>query len=158
MGISVLCTYDYVEDRYRVFCVDNKEDFAARIKGALCVGFNNIPFDNAVLAATSGWEAPKEESCYDLLREIWAAAGNGPEFNASTHAGYGLDAMCEVNFGLKKSGNGAMAPVDWQQGNFGTVIDYCLNDVMLTKRLFDAVMRGDYIKNPKGGDLTLRLP
>lgn len=158
MGISVLCIYDYIEDRYRVFCGDNKEQFASRIKGALCVGFNSIPFDNTVLSATLGWNAPKEENCYDLLRETWAAAGLGPEFVYPSHMGYGLDAMCEVNFGLKKSGNGAMAPVDWQHGNFGTVIDYCLNDVMLTKQLFDAVLRGDKIKSPKGGELILRKP
>ena len=158
MGISVLGVYDYAEDRYRVFCGDNKEAFASMMKGALCVGFNNIPFDNAVLSATAGWESPKEEQCYDLLRETWIASGLGPDFTYPDHAGYGLDAVCEANFGLKKSGSGAQAPYDWQCGNFGTVIDYCLNDVLLTKRLFDAVLRGDYIKSPKGGTLTLRYP
>ena len=160
MGITVLGVYDYIDERYHVFCGDNKEEFAQRLKGnPLCVGFNSIPFDNAVLSATAGWDAPKEERCYDLLRETWAASGLGPKFVYPTHMGYSLDAMCELNFALKKSGNGALAPVDWQLGNFGKVIDYCLNDVMLTKRLFDAVTRGDYIKNPKGGsDLTLRIP
>ena len=158
MGISVLGLYDYAEDRYRVFCWDNKEAFASRIKGALCVGFNNIPFDNAVLSATNGWESPKEDQCYDLLRETWIASGLGPDFTYPTHVGYGLDAICEINFGLKKSGNGALAPVDWQRGKIGNVIDYCLNDVMLTKRLFDAVLRGDEIKSPKGGALKLRKP
>lgn len=159
MGVSVTCVYDYAEDRYRVFCRDNMVDLAHLIADSdLCVGFNSIPFDNALLLA-SQWPMPPEDKSYDLLREIWAANNLGPEFNFKTHGGYGLDAVCEKNFGTKKSGNGAFAPVLWQQGRRGEVIDYCLNDVRLTKQLFDAVMRGAYIKNPKGGpDLTIRIP
>ena len=153
MGVSVTGVYDYVEDRYRVFCADNKEEFAKLIsKRELCVGFNSIPFDNALLLAC-GWPAPPEEKSYDLLRETWAACGLGTTFDFKTHGGFGLDAMCEKNFGTKKSGNGALAPVDWQQGKRGTVIDYCLNDVRLTKQLFDYVLAGTSISIPKTASL-----
>jgi hypothetical protein len=160
MGISVIGVYDYVEDRARVFCADNAEEFAVLWRGRdLCIGFNSIPFDNELIDATPGWASPLECDCYDLLREIWAAVGLGPEFNFKTHGGYGLDAVCEANFGTRKSGSGAFAPVLWQQGKIGEVIDYCLNDVHLTKQLFDAVLAGTPIKNPKGGpDLIVRKP
>lgn len=162
MGITVLGVYDYALDQYRVFCDDNRGEWAVLVASSaedtLFVGFNNIPFDNAVMRATPGWWTPGDERCYDLLRETWASAGLGPEFVYPTHAGFGLEAMCKINFGLKKSGNGALAPIDWQHGRFGTVIDYCLNDVMLTKRLFDAIMRSEEIKSPKGGMLKLRSP
>lgn len=164
MGISVIGAYDYAQDRYRVFCQDNMHEFAAALESTeLLVGFNNIPFDNAVIRAAwapmiklpDGWEA----KCYDLLRETWAAAGLGPDFNFKTHGGYSLDAMCERNFGTKKSGNGALAPKLWQRGAIGNVIDYCLNDIRLTKQLFDAVLAGRPLKNPKGnGPLVLRKP
>lgn len=161
MGISVLCVYDYAEDRYRSFCDDNKEQFMELLdkRGPLCIGFNSIPFDNAVIAATSGWRAPNDAMCYDLLRETWMAAGLEPTFNRKTHGGYGLDAMCKKNFGTEKSGNGALAPVLWQRGQIGEVIDYCLNDVRLTKQLFDAVLAGKPLLDPKNGaSLTLRSP
>lgn len=161
MGISVVGVYDYAEDRYRAFCADNRRELLNLIgeRRPLCVGFNNIRFDNAVMRVSEGWDAPADAECYDLLRETWVASGLGPEFNFKTHGGFGLDAMCEKNFGTKKTGNGALAPVLWQRGQIGEVIDYCLNDVRLTKQLFDAVLRGDYIKHPKGGpDLTLRFP
>lgn len=159
MGVSVTGVYDYVDGRYRVFCKDNIAEFAKLISERdLCVGFNSIPFDNELLKA-SGWPYPLPEKCYDLLREIWAANNLGPEFNFKTHGGYGLDAVCEKNFGSRKSGEGALAPVLWQQGKIGAVIDYCLNDCLLEKQLFDAALRGDTIKNPKGGpDLLLRNP
>jgi hypothetical protein len=111
------------------------------------------------MRATEGWDAPADEECYDLLRETWIACGLKPTFEYPSHAGFGLDAVCAANFGTRKSGTGAFAPVLWQRGQIGEVIDYCLNDVRLTKQLFDAVLQRKAIKNPKGGpDLQLRHP
>jgi len=155
MGVATLCAYDYKDDRYRVFCKDNLADFIELAKDRMPVGFNNIAFDSKVLNAVTPFD---ETGQYDLLVEIWAACGLGPTFNFKTHGGFGLDIMCETNFGTKKTGHGALAPVDWQRGNIGAVIDYCLNDIKLTKQLFDEVLAGRDIKNPKGGTLMLRCP
>ena len=160
MGVSVTGVYDYVEGRYRVFCEDNRAEFEKLIaERDLFVGFNSIPFDNALLAASPFWPVPPASQCYDLLREIWAAADLGPKFDFMTHGGYGLDAVCLKNFGTRKSGDGALAPMLWQQGKIGAVIDYCLNDIFLTKQLFDAAICGLPILSPKDGKpLTLRDP
>lgn len=160
MGISTMAVYDYVDDCYHVFCEDNKDDFATLCSNRdLFVGFNSIPFDNALIAATEGWQLPPEGKCYDLLREVWAACGLGPKFEKKTHGGFGLAALCEANFGKSKTGNGAIAPVEWQRGKIGNVINYCLNDVWLTKRLFDAAIAGSPLINPKDKtELILRRP
>lgn len=160
MGISVIGAYDYLEGRTRVFCADNFPAFIDRAQqpGTLLVGFNSIPFDNAVIAATLG-ASFEETQCYDLLREIWIAAGLSPTFERGTHGGYGLDAVCAKNFGTQKSGNGALAPVLWQKGQIGEVIDYCLNDIRLTKQLFDRALDGGALISPKTeAVLTLRKP
>ena len=164
MGISVIGAYDYNEDRYRVFCQDNMHEFAQAIEKAdKIIGFNNVAFDNAVIAAAweplvklpEGWQGKS----YDLLVETWRAAGLAPVFQYPSHIGYGLDAMCERNFGTKKSGHGAKAPIYWQRKMIGNVIDYCLNDIRLTKQLFDAVLAGKPISNPTNGkELILRNP
>lgn len=162
MGISVLGVYDYVEDRVRVFCQDNFAAFIAlAAQRDLLVGFNNIPFDNEVITHCIDGEFREAAfpKSYDLLREIWAAAGLGPDFRFGTHTGYSLDAVCARNFGVGKSGTGAKAPIDWQQGRIGSVIDYCLDDIRLTKALFDRVVAGEPIISPKTGDgLQLRKP
>lgn len=160
MGISVIGAYDYMNDRSRVFCADNMQAFIDRcaVPGTLLVGFNSIPFDNAVIKAVIKQEFA-EDRCYDILREMWIAAGLEPTFNRKTHGGYGLDATCEKNFNASKSGNGALAPVLWQRGQVGEVIDYCLNDIALTKKLFDCVIAGKPIISPKdGSELKLRIP
>lgn len=151
MGISVIGVYDYVEDRYRVFCADNFKAFQDLVNSRkVIVGFNSLGFDNRLCEA-NGLEVPDDRS-YDLLSRAWVAAGLGPKWGGGAYAGFGLDACAKANFGAQKSGHGAMAPVDWQRGNIGAVIDYCLNDVRLTKRLFDLVLKQGGFTNPK--DLT----
>lgn len=149
MGISCLCAYDYHEDRYRVFTEGNKGGFADLIHSSdLLVGFNNIKFDNNVIRATWGIDLSRKPT-FDILLEIWRSLGFGDEFNSETHAGYGLDAMAKANFGIGKTGFGGNAPVEWQKGNIGSVIDYCLMDIKLTKMLFDKILYNNCLKNPK---------
>ncbi len=160
MGISCICAYDYIEDRYRVFTRGNFQAFKDLCEAReLIVGFNSIPFDNMVVREFLAYDILDEKS-YDILREIWKSEGLTPLFSYPTHTGYGLDACCAENFGMKKTGDGALAPLNWQKGMHGDVIDYCLNDVRLTKALFEYAMAGEPIKNPKkpGTVLTLRKP
>jgi hypothetical protein len=156
MGISCIGAYDYADQRYRVFMDDNLADFQALVDARdLIVGFNSIAFDAAVCAC-NGITVPEAKS-YDILRELWAAAGLGPQFVYQTHMGFGLDAVCSANFGARKSGNGALAPVDFQRGRYGSLVDYCLNDVALTKRLFHRIITDRPILDPRQPHTSLRL-
>lgn len=159
LGISVICAYDYQQDRYRVFCKDNFLEFQVLVDSAeVIISFNGLAFDNRLCQANQ-LSVPDEKS-YDLLVEVWAAAGLAPEYQYPSHAGFGLDACVKANFlNEAKSGHGASAPVQWQRGEIGTVIDYCLQDVRLTKMLVDKVIREGYLNNPKeSGMLKMRKP
>lgn len=158
MGISVIGCYHVLTDRYRVFCQDNFEDFAELVRTRdVLVSFNGIGFDNKVLAHHMSASLFPEAKCYDILRELWVADGLAPEFAYPSHIGYGLDDVAYANFGLQKTGNGAMAPVDWQQGKIGQVIDYCLNDIKLTKRCLDRVRQGGGLRSPKDASRFLEM-
>lgn len=152
MGVSVIGAYDYANDRYRVFLRDNFAEFQALVDSRkIIIGFNSLSFDNRLCAESEGITVPNDKS-WDLLVEIWRAAGLGPKFKSPSHLGYSLDAVSEANLGQKKSGNGAMAPVLWQKGQYGEVIDYCLQDVVLTKKNVDRAIRNELI-NPKTGKI-----
>lgn len=154
MGIAVVCVYDFREQRYRVFCEDTLSDFQDLVNDrSIIIGFNNRAFDNRLCEA-NGIIVPASKS-YDILVEVWAAAGLSPEYQHPSHAGFGLEALCGVNFGLKKSGKGAHAPVLWQQGKIGAVIDYCLDDVRLTRLLLERIMLWGVIRDPRDPDKTL---
>ena len=154
MGISVLCAYDYKEDRYRVFTEDNKEEFIELThERSPLVGFNNISFDNKVIEACWGMLIPPDQ-CFDILREVWAAAKVS---GVNGHKGHGLDACCAANFGIHKTHNGALAPIDWQRGNIGIVIDYCLHDVRMTKLLLDKIIAEGQITSPTDPEVMLDI-
>lgn len=158
MGISCICAYDYVEGRYRVFMEDNLQAFADLVAARdMIVGFNSIAFDNAV-CSHNGIHVPVEKS-YDILVELWRGAGLGAQFEYPSHAGFGLDASCAVNFGTRKSGNGALAPVLYQRKQFGELVDYCINDVVLTKQLLDLIVEKGEVADPRGtGTLSVAKP
>lgn len=156
MGISVIGAFDFDENRYRVFCKDNLVEFQELVdRHDVIVGFNSIAFDNKLCAA-NGIDVPDEKS-YDLLIQIWKGAGLDPNFRYLSHMGFGLDAVCSVNLNSAKSGNGALAPVLWQQGKIGSVIDYCLNDVVLTHKLLSLIMVQGWIFDPRDPSRKLHI-
>lgn len=160
MGISVICAYDYTENRYRAFCHDNLSDFQELANQRdVVVSYNGISFDNRVCAVNG--IVVSDEKSFDLLVEIWKAAGLAPTFQYPSHVGYTLDAVIKATFpgSTGKTGHGALAPVDWQRGRIGNVIDYCLADVWLEKRLMDLVINDKPIKDPiTKKDLILPKP
>ena len=157
MGVSVLCAYDYDADRYRVFTKESFQEFARLAAGRRVVGFNSLAFDDVVCAAAG----VPVQTTYDLLVECWVAAHLPPVFqNSPTHGGFGLDALAYANLREQKSGHGARAPVDWQRGRIGTVIDYCVQCVRLTKLLLDKALIHGFVNDPRnpGALLNMRTP
>ena len=141
MGISVITAADYSTGRFHVFLNDNKEGFAKAVSNAdVIVGFNQINFDNNVVLANWGIQIPKEKN-FDILAEIWKALGGRKK-------GYGLDAICKANFGIEKTGDGALAPVLWQQKKAGEVIDYCMNDTKMTQLVFEKIRKDGFLLDP----------
>jgi len=170
MGISSICSYDDSTSTYNVFMKDNMDRFDRLLRrrlggGEQIVGFNNRLFDNLVLHANGMVTdlAQLQKHSYDLLQEIWRAVTGIQEyvedFHWKIHADYGLDAMCEANYLENKVGLGVQAPIDFQQGNYGMLIDYNLQDVKLTRDLYRlAYMSQGRLKTPKGGTIVLRSP
>lgn len=135
MGIAVICAYSSWEDRYYVYLQDNLANFQALIDQAEeIVGFNSLSFDDQLCAANG----LRVKTTYDLLWHIRVASGMPPHYvKGVTRAGYSLGQLAKANLGYAKSGTGTLAPELWQRGNRGSVIDYCLGDVNLTRKLYE---------------------
>jgi hypothetical protein len=155
MGISCICAYDYMEDCYRIFFSDNMRDFQilARSREHV-IGFNSVSFDDNLCRANGIIDFDTD---YDLLCEVRIASGQPPHYIPNiTRGGYSLGAIAETNLGVSKSGSGELAPKLWQQGKIGAVVDYCLRDVQLTKRLFDMAQADQLVDPTNGQPLKLR--
>ena len=159
MGVSTVCCYDYKDDRYRVFCDDNIDEFFVLVdQHDIIVGYNNIKFDNPILAHAM----PNPDAnpvfmldhlnlkSYDIFAEIRKVTGRM----------IGLGDMVKANgLATGKTGNGADAPVWYQTGGWGRLIDYCLADVWLTKKLLDKIILDGLLISPKdGSDLIIDSP
>lgn len=131
MGISLIAAWDLRDGPLgmpRVFLRDNLDAFGTLIAGRIVAGFNTNSFDDRLCAANG-----ITVKSYDLLAELRAACGEPRHYvYGKTSKGRTLDDVARVNLGgMQKSGHGAHAPVEWQRGKYGNVIDYGLRDVAL---------------------------
>lgn len=159
MGISVLCMYDYASGRYRVFDDKNHEEAIDILHTYdFVVGFNTVGFDWKLVNAT--WRKPvnvRGSSDFDILREIWLSLGLNPnKFDPKTHGGYKLDDVAWETIQMRKTANGALAPIMFQFGQWADLVDYCLEDVRIEKTLFEfAVRHGFVVRNGRLIQLTI---
>lgn len=155
MGVACVCAYDINEARYRVFMRDNLSAFGELARSHdRVIGFNSIAFDDNVMrAAGVEWNFANS---VDLARLVWRAAGvPGGEHPRDLS----LDALCKANGLGGKTGNGALAPVMFQNACYGELIDYCLSDVALTLKLYRKLVSAGGCKDPRNGEwLSVAVP
>ena len=153
MGISVAVVFDYREMRFRVFDDSNASEFIALIsKRDYLIGYNTIKFDVPLVNACWNHHIgpdTRQPLHFDMLKEIYNIIG--------LKKGYTVDEVAQETIGMKKSGNGADAPIWYQNGEIGRVIDYCIQDVNVEKALFEHVASKGYIRR-FGNDIPIILP
>ncbi len=157
MGISVICAFDYQTGRYRVFTTDNMDDFRSLVdRTDIVIGYNSLTFDNPLCRANQ--INVEDSKSWDLLKEILLSAGIEEPFEDNSYETFSLSACAFANLGIRKKSDGADAPIQWQRRRIGTVIDYCLNDVFLTKGLFELVRKRGYIIDPRDPSNRITIP
>ena len=153
MGISVCGVKSYITDAHRVFLDDNRYDLAALAAASLgLVTFNGINFDLPLIRAC--WNIELSGLVQIDLKDMVAQALNlDPR---QYQRGYSLDGLLAANGLAAKPGDSVLAPLQWQRGEFGRVIDKCLGDVDRTEQLFELATFSP-LKDPNGGaDIDLR--
>lgn len=151
MGIACIGAYDAEADLFRVFGGDPPEldRFGAFAANRIIVGWNNRAFDDPLLAA-HGVDVVQS---WDIKAALMAAGGGGQRGNS-------LEDTARVNLGgTGKFADGSMAPVWWQRGQHERVIDYCLQDVNLTRRLLCRLLnRGEITAAATGKPVRPAIP
>ncbi len=154
MGISLIGAWLSWDNSIRIYTQDTFDKFQQAVNQAdLIVGFNSLKFDDALCRA-NGIEIKTD---YDLLCEVWAAAGLPREYTKGiTRAGYNLNQLGIANLGKGKSGSGALAPELWQDKKQWEVVRYLTDDILITKAIYQ---RRSRLIDPTNGEfLKLREP
>lgn len=156
MGISVGCAFDYRDGKYRVFMDDNITELVERLNEpeTLIVAFNHISFDNKLLRGQGHPLKPDAELLnYDML--VVSRKGAGVNQFAK---GFRLDDHLKACCLPMKTGDGAMAPIWWQEGKIGKVVDYCLNDVTQERALFEYMVTYGRLSSSTAQNFTIEIP
>lgn len=127
LRVSVVGTFDYLTQKYEIYEEKELLLLEKRIREVdLLIGFNIRRFDLPVLAPYL-FSTVENLPVLDLLDAIEKERGH----RAS------LDSIAQPTLKLRKSGSGIDAITLFQEGNMETLKRYCLDDVRLTKEVYN---------------------
>lgn len=126
LHISMIGAYSYTQRKLLSFTEDELPAFWRLLEQAdLIIGFNNKGFDDIVVSAYFP-EISKVPS-FDILEEVHNNLG----FRIK------LDNIAHATLGEGKSGDGLKAIRLYREGKIDELRDYCLDDVRITKEIYD---------------------
>lgn len=159
MGISLGCARLSWENRFKFYDELNILDLITDFQAAdLVVGFNIWNFDTPLLKATLIRLGLPEETgmagkCYDLFADIQNS--HPPEVGRYAK-GWKMGQVGKGTLGIEKDGEGAMAPVLYQQGRMAELATYLLQDVNINSQLMDCALKHGCLINEEGHTVVLK--
>ncbi|MBP9759993.1 MAG: ribonuclease H-like domain-containing protein, partial [Candidatus Pacebacteria bacterium] len=145
LDISIVGAYDSATDTYESYSIEELPKLWPIIERAdLLIGYNSDHFDIPLLNKYYPGDLTKIKSL-DLLVEIRNSLGRRLR----------LDSVAEATLGVNKSGHGLEAVQWWKEGKGDLVRKYCLDDVRITKDVYDYARKHKELKYKDFGDLKI---
>ena len=136
LDISVVCIHDSLDDQYKSFL---EKDFGTLWpileKADILITWNGDHFDIPLLNKYYSGDLTKITSI-DLMKEVRDVIGRRLK----------LDTVAEATLGTKKTADGFLAVEWWRKGEIDKIIKYCIEDVKITKRLYDFAITNNMLK------------
>ena len=127
LGVTVLALYDYATGKQHIYTEDNLSSVFPLLENAsYIIGYNIASFDLPVLQPYYPGNV-EDLTLFDILDDIREKIGRR----------IGLNDVASATLGEKKTGHGLMAIDYYKEGKWDELKKYCMDDVMVTKRLFD---------------------
>jgi DEAD/DEAH box helicase domain-containing protein len=148
MGISCVVVYDSKTDRFEEYLGDAIPRLVEHLKTFdLVVGFNISRFDYAVLRGNNAFNFHSLPTL-DMLTEVHKRLG----YRLS------LDHLGENTLGVRKSADGLMALAWWKEGKIREIVDYCRQDVLVTRDLYLFGRDKGYLLFKNKAGMKVRVP
>lgn len=140
LDISLVGVYDYETDEYTSYLVEELPKLWPIIERTdLLITFNGDYFDIPLLNKYYAGDLTKIKSL-DLLAEVRKSLGRR----------VGLGNIAEATLGVGKSGNGLEAVEWWKKGDIESIRKYCLQDVKVTKDVYEFALKNGKLKYKEG--------
>lgn len=136
LDLSVVCIHDSETDKYsHFFEEDLKKLWPILEKADMLIGFNSDHFDIPLLNKYYPGDLTKIRSL-DILKEIKNSLGRRIK----------LDTIAIATLGKGKISNGLEAIAWWRNGEKDKVVKYCLEDVRITKEIYEHALKKGVLK------------
>lgn len=136
MEVTVVGIHDSSTNEYSAFFVDEFPKLWPILEHAdVLIGFNSDSFDIPILNRYYPGDLTKIKSL-DLLTEVYNVLGRRVR----------LDTLAQATLGRGKTGDGLKAVEWWEQGLYDQVKEYCLEDVRITRELYDYARTNGLLK------------
>ncbi len=150
LEVSLVGVYSYNQDKFLSFKENELAEVGDLLKNAaMIIGFSISRFDLPVLKKYFSdfdiFSIPR----IDILDEIEFLSGKR----------VGLDILAKANLGFGKNGHSLEAAGLYSEGKIEELKKYCLNDVKITKDLYELAKKQGYLLIPqKNGEQAIKLP
>jgi len=135
LGVSVVGVYSYDLDSYHAYREAEFKELEKILKDAsLIIGYNIKKFDLPVLQPYFKTRLDKLPTL-DILEEIYYTLGRRLK----------LDSLALSTLGWGKSGDGLEAIMYYKLGEWEKLISYCLDDVKITKNIYEYGQRHGHL-------------
>lgn len=143
LDISVVCIHDSATGEYSSFLEQDFNKLWPILEQAdMFITWNGDHFDIPLLNKYYPGDLTRIKSL-DLMREAAKVLGRRLR----------LDTVGEATLGINKTAHGSEAMEMWKNGEIEKLISYCINDVKMTKEIYDYALANGKIKYKEFGTL-----
>lgn len=135
LGVSVACVYDSKTDAFRSFLEKDLKELIALCEERLVVGYNVRGFDLPVLVPY-GLEIGRLD-VFDIMYDVETL---------TRQRFLKLEYLARGTLGEGKSADGLMAVEWWKAGEIQKIIDYCMQDVKVTRDVFQFGRQNGFVR------------
>jgi DEAD/DEAH box helicase domain-containing protein len=157
MGMSVGVLWDSADEAFHVYLEHQVPQLIAHLKKAdRLVGFNHVEFDLRVVAGSETTPEARHRLYlelvslpnFDMLVELKKLLGHRLK----------LDSLARPTLQVGKSADGLQALAWYKEGRMDLIIEYCKQDVEVTRRLYNyAIENGKLLYDSRAGIKTVNL-
>jgi len=149
LDVSLIGVYSYKRDEYFGFEEKDFPLFEKMLKetGAI-IGFSIYNFDLPLISKLYNNYDFSKYIILDILKEIEEKRGHRIK----------LDDLAQANIGVGKNGNGLEAIELYREGKIDELKKYCLNDVKITKELYELILKQGHLIIPSHFKQPIIMP
>ena len=147
LTISVACAYDSKTDQYTSYRENELKNLIDLCEDRLVIGYNVRGFDLPVMQQY-GLDVSRLD-VFDIMYDVETL---------TRQRFLKLEAIARGTLNAGKSADGLMAVEWWKKGDVQKIIDYCIQDVKVTRDIFQFGRQNGFIRIQRSNDNVTQVP